>query len=56
MTVVTASQLAGDALEFLRFKRVMGIPYWRAEFVLDEFVRFVRQHWGDHGEVGSTTR
>ena len=27
------------------------IPYWRAEFVLDQFVRCVRQHWGDHGEA-----
>jgi integrase/recombinase XerD len=51
VTAVTADQLARDALEFLRFKRAMGIPYWRAEFVLNEFVRFVRQHWGDHGEV-----
>lgn len=51
MTVVTADQLARDALKFLRFKRAIGIPYWRAEFVLNEFVRFVRRHWGDHGEV-----
>lgn len=49
--MVTADQLARDAQEFLRFKRAMGIPYCRAEFVLDEFVRFVRQHWGDHCEV-----
>ena len=49
MTTVTADQLAHDAQEFLRFKRAMGIPYWRAEFVLNDFVRFVRQHWGDHG-------
>lgn len=51
MTIITADQLACEAKEFLRFKRAMGIPYWRAEFVLDEFVRFVRRHWGDHGKV-----
>jgi integrase/recombinase XerD len=51
VTTVTADQLAHDAQEFLRFKRAMGIPYWRAEFVLNDFVRFVRQHWSDNGEV-----
>jgi integrase/recombinase XerD len=51
VTPVTADQLARDAQEFLRFKRAMGIPYWRAEFVLDQFLRFVRQHWGDGGHV-----
>ncbi len=51
MTTVTADQLAHDAQEFLRFKRAMGIPYWRAEFVLNDFVRFVRQHWSHNGEV-----
>lgn len=51
MTTVTADQLARDAQEFLRFKRAMGIAYWRGEFVLDGFLRFVAQHWGDHGEV-----
>jgi len=51
VTLVTADQLARDAQEFLRFKRVMGIPYRRAEFVLDQFVRFVRQQWDDLGEV-----
>jgi integrase len=29
----------------------MGNTYLRAEAVLDEFLRFVRRHWGDHGEV-----
>ena len=48
---MTADQLAQDAQEFLRFKRAMGIPYRRAEFVLDQFARFVRQQWGDLGEV-----
>ena len=51
MNPVTAFQLARDAQDFLRFKRAMGIAYWRAEFVLSGFVRFVRHHWGDHGEV-----
>jgi integrase len=51
VTTVTADQLTREAQEFLRFKRAMGIPYWRAEFVLDEFVRYVRRYWGDHGEV-----
>lgn len=51
MTTVTADQLARDAQEFLRFKRAMGIAYRRGEFVLNDFLRFVAQHWGDHGEV-----
>lgn len=51
MTTVTADQLAREAQEFLRFKRAMGRPYRRAEFVLNEFVRYIRQHWGDHGEA-----
>lgn len=51
MTAVTADQLAGEVQGFLRFKRAMGIPYRRAEFVLDAFMRFVRQLADDHGEV-----
>jgi len=51
VTTVTADQLAGEVQEFLRFKRAMGIPYRRAEFVLDAFMRFVGQLAGDHGEV-----
>jgi integrase len=51
VTTVTADQLARDAQDFLRFKRAMGTTYQRAEFVLDEFLRFVRLHWGDRGEV-----
>jgi integrase/recombinase XerD len=51
MTTVTANQLARDAQDFLRFKRAMGITYQRAEYVLDGFLRFVRQHWDDDGEV-----
>ena len=46
MTMVTAAELAHDAQEFLRFKRAMGITYRRAEFVLDQFVRFVRAALG----------
>ncbi len=45
-TIVTAAQLAQDAQEFLRFKRAMGMSYWRAEFVLNGFVRFVAQQGG----------
>ena len=51
MTVVTATQLAGDIQAFLRFKRAMGAIYARAEFDLDGFVRFVEHHWGSDGEV-----
>ena len=51
MTVVTAGRLAKDVREFLCFKRAMGIPYRRGEFVLDGFVRFVAQRWGSDGEV-----
>ena len=51
MTVVTADRLAEDAREFLIFKRAMGIPYQRGEFVLASFVQFVAQRWGDDGEV-----
>jgi len=50
-TVVTAAGLARDEQDFLRFKRAMGMGYRRAEFVLDGFVRFVAQHWGEHGEA-----
>lgn len=50
-TIVTAAGLARDEQDFLRFKRAMGMGYQRAEFVLDGFVRFVAQHWGEHGEV-----
>lgn len=49
--MVSADRLAEDAREFLRFKRAMGIPYRRGEFVLDSFVRFVARRWGDDGEV-----
>jgi hypothetical protein len=48
---VTAGRLIKDAHEFLSFKRAMGIRYRRGEFVLDSFVRFVAQRWGDDTEV-----
>jgi integrase/recombinase XerD len=51
MTIVTAPELVRDVREFLRFKRAMGIPYWRAEFVLNGFVRFVAQRSVDCPEV-----
>ncbi|MFM0198162.1 tyrosine-type recombinase/integrase [Paraburkholderia strydomiana] len=46
-TNVTATALARDAKEFLAFKRAMGAGYQRAEFVLDSFVRFVRDRYGE---------
>lgn len=50
-TIVTAAGLAQDAQDFLRFKRAMGMSYRRAEFVLNGFIRFVAQTWGDRAEV-----
>jgi integrase len=46
-TMVTAQSLAVDAAEFLAFKRAMGMGYRRAEFVLNSFVRFVRERYGE---------
>ena len=46
-TKVTAATLARDATRFLAFKRAMGLGYRRAEFVLDSFVRFVRDQYGE---------
>lgn len=46
-TKVTAESLAVDAAEFLAFKRAMGVGYRRAEFVLNSFVRFVRERYGE---------
>ena len=46
-TKVTASSLAGDAVEFLAFKRAMGRDYRSAESVLNGFVRFVGEHYGE---------
>lgn len=45
-TKVTAESLAIDAAEFLAFKRAMGMSYRRGEFVLNSFVRFVRERYG----------
>lgn len=44
---VTAATLAHDAQQFLAFKRAMGMGYRRAEFVLNSFVRFVRDQYGE---------
>lgn len=46
-TKITAATLAHDATQFLAFKRAMGMGYRRAEFVLNSFVRFVRDRYGD---------
>lgn len=47
MRTITVKDLARDAKEFLRFKRSMGITYQRGEHVLDSFLRFVVQRWGN---------
>jgi integrase len=46
-TKVTAATLALDAARFLAFKRALGMSYRRAEFVLNSFVRFVREQYGE---------
>jgi integrase len=46
-TKVTAATLARDATQFLAFKRALGMRYRRAEFVLNSFVRFVRDQYGE---------
>jgi integrase len=46
-TMITATALAHDAAQFLAFKRAMGTGYRRAEFVLNGFVRFIRDHYGE---------
>ena len=46
-TKITATALAHDAAQFLAFKRAMGMGYRRAEFVLNGFLRFVRDHYGE---------
>ena len=40
-TLVTAHDLARDIDDFLRFKHAMGMQYWRGEFVLNAFRRFI---------------
>jgi integrase len=44
---ITATVLAHDAMQFLAFKRAMGMSYRRAEFVLNSFIRFVRDKYGE---------
>jgi integrase/recombinase XerD len=46
-TKVSAATLAHDAAQFLAFKRAQGIAYRRAEFVLNSFVRHVRDQYGE---------
>lgn len=46
-TMINATALAHDAAQFLAFKRAMGMGYRRAEFVLNGFVRFIRDHYGE---------
>lgn len=46
-TKITVAVLAHDVKEFLAFKRAMGIGYLRAEFVLNDFVRFVGNQFGE---------
>ena len=50
-TMVTSAGLASDGRDFLRFKRAMGMSYRRAEFVIDGFVRFVAERWGECSHV-----
>lgn len=57
MRTITVKDLARDAKEFLRFKRSMGITYQRGEHVLDSFLRFVVQRWGNGKiELGDVVR
>lgn len=44
---ITAAMLAHDAEQFLAFKRAMGMGYHRAEYVLNSFLRFVRERYGN---------
>lgn len=46
-TMVIAATLARDAKEFMAFKRAMGMGYRRAEFVLNSFVRFIHDEYGE---------
>ncbi|MEP7283095.1 MAG: tyrosine-type recombinase/integrase [Rubrivivax sp.] len=48
-TKVSAAILVGDVAKFLAFKRAMGMGYVRAGFVLNGFVRFVRDQYGEDG-------
>jgi integrase/recombinase XerD len=44
---VTAAGMARDAKDFLNFRRAMGVQYRRGEFVLNGFVRFIAEQWGE---------
>ena len=46
-TLVTATGMARDVEEFLNFRRAMGAQYRRGEFVLNGFVRFIAEQWGE---------
>lgn len=46
-TKVTAESLAADVSAFLAFKRAMGMSYRRAEFVLNSFICFIGEKYGD---------
>ena len=46
-TLVTAAGMARDAKDFLNFRRAMGVQYRRGEFVLNGFVRFIAEQWGE---------
>lgn len=46
MTVITPARMTEDIERFLAFKRALGHPYQRAEFMLRSFERFVREHAG----------
>lgn len=46
-TLVTAEGMARDVQDFLTFRHAMGVQYRRGEFVLNGFVRFIADHWGE---------
>lgn len=46
-TLVTAEGMARDVEDFLNFRRAMGVQYRRGEFVLNGFVRFIAEQWGE---------
>lgn len=50
-SLITAHDLARDIDEFLRFKHAMGMPYWRGEFDLNSFRRFIVKRWGERTPV-----
>lgn len=46
-TLVTARGVERDVADFLNFRRAMGVQYCRGEFVLNGFVRFIAEQWGE---------